>query len=300
MDSYEKEESVASTSGIQDLQTLSELVGPENAGEGELTIAEEPEENPRRPRRYTKREVKCVSYHAYKEIEDKHPQHIKLQDWIPTPEEMSKSLCKRLILCGLYSAEKASEILRMPFTVSWEQSDTDPDCFIVSYTCIFCDAVIHDPMPIRWDPEVGIWVKYKPLRGIVGSAVFIMHKHQRNCSLVKPSTSRSEGPKPRPRHDPVLRCDMFEKHHKPRQKRPRRRSIDNESCASSSDTMANEPGSLCTNPLWNPGPLLSGLLEESSNLPNLEVHMSGGPFWEEVYGDSILGPPSGSGEHSVL
>nr|prf bel3 protein [Human spumaretrovirus] len=88
MDSYEKEESVASTSGIQDLQTLSELVGPENAGEGELTIAEEPEENPRRPRRYTKREVKCVSYHAYKEIEDKHPQHIKLQDWIPTPEEM--------------------------------------------------------------------------------------------------------------------------------------------------------------------------------------------------------------------
>nr|prf beo protein [Human spumaretrovirus] len=89
MDSYEKEESVASTSGIQDLQTLSELVGPENAGEGELTIAEEPEENPRRPRRYTKREVKCVSYHAYKEIEDKHPQHIKLQDWIPTPEEMT-------------------------------------------------------------------------------------------------------------------------------------------------------------------------------------------------------------------
>ncbi|AAA19980.1 taf protein [Western chimpanzee simian foamy virus] len=300
MDSYQEEEPVASTSGLQDLQTLSELVGPENAGEGDLVIAEEPEENPRRPRRYTKRDVKCVSYHAYKELEDKHPHHIKLQDWIPKPEEMSKSICKRLILCGLYSGEKAREILKKPFTVSWEQSETNPDCFIVSYTCIFCDAVIHDPMPVVWDSEVEIWVKYKPLRGIVGSAVFIMEKHQKNCSLVKPSTSCPEGPKPRRRHDPVLRCDMFEKHHKPRPKRSRKRSIDHESCASSGDTVANESGPLCTNTFWTPGPVLQGLLGESSNLPDLEVHMSGGPFWKEVYGDSILGPPSGSGEHSVL
>nr|AFX98081.1 bet protein [Simian foamy virus] len=88
MDSYQEEESVASTSGIQNLQTLSELVGPKNAGEGELVIAKEPKKNPRRPKRYTKRKVKCVSYHAYRKLEEKHPQHIKLQDWIPTPKEM--------------------------------------------------------------------------------------------------------------------------------------------------------------------------------------------------------------------
>nr|AFX98091.1 bet protein [Simian foamy virus] len=87
MDTYQEEESVASTSGVQDLQTLSELVGPEAAGEGEDTLSDT-EEVSRRSRKNTKRGAKMTTFHAYKEIEDKNPQNLKLHNWIPTPEEM--------------------------------------------------------------------------------------------------------------------------------------------------------------------------------------------------------------------
>nr|AFX98092.1 tas protein [Simian foamy virus] len=299
MDTYQEEESVASTSGVQDLQTLSELVGPEAAGEGEDTLSDT-EEVSRRSRKNTKRGAKMTTFHAYKEIEDKNPQNLKLHNWIPTPEEMSKSICSKFILHGLYSAEKVIEILNMPFEISWDQSETNPKCFIVSYTCIYCSAIIHEPMPVTYNADVGVWVKFNRLRGVVGSAVFMMKKHEKNCCFIKPSPSKQEGPKPRPRHDPVLRCKAFERNYKPRQKRPRPGPISNEPCASSSDPLAVQPGSLCTDPVWDPTAILQVLSEQREDSQSLAIHMSGGPFWEEVYGDSYMGPPTGPGDHTVL
>nr|AZS32945.1 Tas [Simian foamy virus] len=235
---------------------------------------------------------------GYKDKEDQRPD-LKLRDWVPDPEHMSKYGTIRLILCGLYSAEKAQEILKYDFDVHWEKSPENPEYFEVQYKCRMCSSVINESMPIKYNEETGIWTKIGPLRGEMGSCVHGMKRHYKRCIASLPfSSSSTESVKPRIRANPVRRYREKLQQLASRPRRPRRKQAsESGSNTTSSNPLAFVPGPCSPYTIQHPGCLHSGLPKPTIADPSLAVAMSGGPFWEQVYYDSIFGSPSGSGDN---
>nr|AAF00494.1 Tas [Human spumaretrovirus] len=230
--------------------------------------------------------------------EDKEAQNpdLKMRNWVPNPDKMSKWACARLILCGLYNAKKAGELLAMDYNVQWEQSKEDPGYFEVEYHCKMCMTVIHEPMPIQYDEKTGLWLKMGPLRGDIGSVVHTCRRHYMRCLSALPSNG--EPLKPRVRANPVRRYREKQEFVATRPKRSRWGVAPSaDSHTSSGDAMALMPGPCGPLGMDTPGCLLEGIQGSGPGTSEMAVAMSGGPFWEEVYRDSILGAPTGSSEN---
>lgn len=240
-----------------------------------------------------------VTWHfGYKEKEDQQ-ENIKLKDWVPDPSKMSKSTCMRMILLGLYQACKAQEILKMDYDVHWEQSSVNKQYFEVEYSCRMCRTVLHEPMPIMFDPETELWVKPGRIRGPLGSAVFTLKKHYERCLSALPSLETTRLPKRRA--NPCRRYEAFRQHPSIGKRRSKKgMAPDQQPSTSSGDPMALLSGPCGPHTIQPPGCLLSGLPKPELGSPEMAVAMSGGPFWEEVYGDSIFGTPSGASDDQLL
>ncbi|QKY74211.1 tas protein [Taiwanese macaque simian foamy virus] len=240
-----------------------------------------------------------VTWHfGYKQKEDQQD-NIKMRDWVPDPSKMSKSTCKRLILLGLYQACKAQEIIKMDYDVHWEKSVVNEQYFEVEYNCKMCRTVLHEPMPIMYDPETELWVKPGRLRGPLGSAVYTLKKHYERCLLTLPSLKGTRLPKRR--CNPSRRYETF-REHPPTRKRRSKEGIptDQQPSTSNGDPMALLSGPCGPHSIQPPGCLLQELPKPEVGSPEMAVAMSGGPFWEEVYGDSIFATPLGSSEDQLL
>nr|AAA47802.1 transcriptional trans-activator [Macaque simian foamy virus] len=240
-----------------------------------------------------------VTWHfGYKQKEDQQD-NIKMRDWVPNPSKMSKSTCKRLILLGLYQACKAQEIIKMNYDVHWEKSVVNEQYFEVEYNCKMCRTVLHEPMPIMYDPETELWVKPGRLRGPLGSAVYTLKKHYERCLLTLPSLKGTRLPKRR--CNPSRRYETF-REHPPTRKRRSKEGIptDQQPSTSNGDPMALLSGPCGPHSIQPPGCLLQELPKPEVGSPEMAVAMSGGPFWEEVYGDSIFATPLGSSEDQLL
>ncbi|AFX98102.1 tas protein [Guenon simian foamy virus] len=221
---------------------------------------------------------------------------LKMRDWVPEPDKMSKWACIRLMLCGLYNAQKAGEILSFNYDIHWEQSKEDKDFFEVEYHCKMCMTVLHEPMPVKWDHENGLWLKMGPLRGDLGSVVHTLRRHYNRCLSTLPSTG--EPVKPRTRANPVRRYREMQVVVEARPKRSRWGMAPGERAHTSSDhAMALMPGPCGPFSQDHPGSLLEGIQGTGPGTSEMAVAMSGGPFWEQVYNDSIFGTPSGSGNN---
>nr|AXY87511.1 tas [Simian foamy virus] len=182
---------------------------------------------------------------------------IKLEDWIPKPEEMSKLICERLILLALYNSEKVAKIIAGGFRVNWTQSDTNPKYFLPRYTCSNCRIIFCEPMPIWWDTEVDIWRKMTPTRLDAGSVCYGMMKHMRKCS---PGTPIRYTGQPRPRLDPVIRCQQRALHGTGRKRRTNQ-SVNPESHTSSGDSIPPVLSSSNDDGIFNPDEILQLLGE---------------------------------------
>nr|P29169.2 RecName: Full=Protein Bel-1; AltName: Full=Transactivator of spumavirus; Short=Tas; AltName: Full=Transcriptional transactivator [Macaque simian foamy virus] len=240
-----------------------------------------------------------VTWHfGYKQKEDQQD-NIKMRDWVPDPSKMSKSTCKRLILLGLYQACKAQEIIKMDYDVHWEKSVVNEQYFEVEYNCKMCRTVLHEPMPIMYDPETELWVKPGRLRGPLGSAVYTLKKHYERCLLTLPSLKGTRLPKRR--CNPSRRYETF-REHPPTRKRRSKEGIptDQQPSTSNGDPMALLSGPCGPHSIQPPSCLLQELPKPEVGSPEMAVAMSGGPFWEEVYGDSIFATPLGSSEDQLL
>lgn len=240
-----------------------------------------------------------VTWHfGYKDKEDQHPE-IKMRDWVPDPSKMSKSTCMRLILLGLYQACKAQEIIKMDFDVHWEQSRVNKQYFEVEYSCRMCRVVLHEPMPIMYDPETELWVKPGRLRGPLGSAVYTLKKHYERCLSALPSFEGTRLPKRRA--NPSRRYEAFREHSSTRKRRSKKGiSTDQQPSTSSGDPMALISGPCGPHSIQHPGCILPELPQPEVGTSEMAVAMSGGPFWEEVYGDSIFGAPFGTSDDQLL
>ncbi|YP_001956724.2 Tas [African green monkey simian foamy virus] len=298
MASWEKEKELAHLHQPEDdpLPDLSLLLDMD-----QFEPTEGPDSNPGAEKIYLQLQVAPgdPSEKTYKfGYEDKEAQNpdLKMRNWVPDPEKMSKWACARLILCGLYNAKKAKELLKMDYDIHWEQSKEDSQYFEIEYHCKMCMTVIHEPMPVSYDKKTGLWIKMGPLRGDIGSVVHTCRRHYERCMSALPSSG--EPLKPRVRANPVRRYREKSLIVADRPKRSRWGVAPREQPnTSSGDAMALMPGPCGPFNMDPPGCLLERVPGSEPGTSEMALAMSGGPFWEQVYRDSISGPPTGPSEN---
>ncbi|CAD67564.1 Tas protein [Simian foamy virus Pongo pygmaeus pygmaeus] len=278
MDPNQEEEPVAGTSGMN--QDPVPFI-PEGIAAANESDDEEPEQ---------------FLYKVYQESVKKNGgDYPKLEDWIPSPEEMSKSVCISLILTCLYNAEKAAQIKDWGYIVHWEQSPTDSKYFLIKYECPMCDSINQEPMPIWWDDRLKLWRKMG-CRAVMGSIVYALKNHVDKCNSQVHPLRKTGNRRPRPRIDPIRRCNRLTGNYVPG-RRGSTKPSNPSSHPSSGIPLAPGPRQCSTNTSNPPESLLRLLPGNDAISPALAISMSGGQIWEEVYNDLLLDATLGTSDN---